>query len=120
MAFIMEVIPALIAALSGFLVVGSIVPPLWGWLTVISAVVTATSSIISPHRSYYENLNAAKSFTVVKNRAKSLALSFANFHTEEELLKEVRSLSDYYNQLVLLTPPTQEWAYKKAEKKLSK
>lgn len=119
-AFILEVIPALIAAASGLLVVGELIPIWWGWLTVVSAAVTATSSIISPHKSYYENLNAGKSFTVVKNRAKSFHETFSNFHTDEkELIKEVKMLSEYYNQLVLLTPPTQEWAYKKAERKLS-
>ncbi len=119
-AIILEVIPALIAASSGLLVVGEIIPIWWGWLTVVSASVTATSSIISPHKSYYENLNAGKAFTVVKNRAKSLNETFANLSAEEELCKEVKALSEYYNQLVLLTPPTQEWAYKKAERKLSK
>ena len=51
-AIILEVIPALIAASSGLLVVGEIIPIWWGWLTVVSASVTATSSIISPHKSY--------------------------------------------------------------------
>ena len=119
MAFWLEVVPAVIASLSGLLVVGQVIPQWWGWVTVVSAVITATSSIVSPHKSYYENLNSAKSFTVIKHRARSLHCSFATFYNENELLKEVKSLSEYYNQLVLLTPPTQEWAYRKAVKKLS-
>lgn len=118
-AFWFEVVPAVIASLSGLLVVGEVIPVWWGWVTVVSAVITATSSIVSPHKSYYENLNAAKSFTVVKHRARSLHATFALTMTEQEFIKEVRGLSDYYNQLILLTPPTQEWAYKKAVKKLS-
>lgn len=118
-AFVLEVIPAIIASLSGLLVVGEVIPAWWGWLTVVSAVVTATSSIISPHKSYYENLNSAKSFTVVKHKARSLRSSFSSFYNEDEFYKEVRALSDYYNQLILLTPPTQEWAYQKARKKLT-
>lgn len=119
MAFWLEVFPAIIASLSGLLVVGEAIPAWWGWVTVVSAVITATSSIMGPHKSYYENLNAAKSFTVVKHRARSLHCSFATSFSEQEFLKEVRSLSEYYNQLVLLTPPTEEWAYKKAVKKIS-
>jgi hypothetical protein len=118
MAFWFDIVPAVIAALSGLLVIGEVIPTWWGWLTVVSAVVTATSSIIGPHKSYYENLNAAKSFTVVKHRARSLHCSFASFYNEEEFFKEVRNISEYYNQLVLLTPPTQEWAYDKARKKI--
>lgn len=118
-AFFLEVVPAVIASLSGLLVVGQAIPAWWGWLTVVSAVITATSSIVSPHKSYYENLNSAKSFTVVKHRARSLKSSFSSFYSEDEFYKEVRALSEYYNQLVLLTPPTQEWAYQKAREKLT-
>jgi hypothetical protein len=118
-AFWLDIVPAVIAALSGLLVVGQVIPAWWGWLTVVSAVVSATSSVVSPHKSYYENLNAAKSFTVVKHKARSLHCSFASSMSEVEFLKEVRNLSEYYNQLVLLTPPTEEWAYKKAVKKLA-
>lgn len=119
LAFWFEVVPAVIASLSGLLVVGQVIPVWWGWITVVSAVITATSSVVGPHKSYYENLNSAKSFTVVKHRARSLHSSFASSYSEQDYLKEVKSLSEYYNQLVLLTPPTQEWAYKKAVKKLS-
>ncbi len=118
-ALTLEVIPALIASSSGLLVVGQIIPAWWGWLTVVSAVVTATSSIVSPHKSYYENLNSAKSFTVVKHRARSLRSSFASFYNEDEFYKEVRAVSEYYNQLILLTPPTEEWAYLRATEKLA-
>lgn len=119
-AFWLEILPAVVASLSGLLVVGELIPAWWGWITVVSAVVTATSSIMGPHKSYYENLNAAKSFTVVKHRARSLHSSFATSFSEQEFLKEVRALSEYYNQLVLLTPPTEEWAYNKAVNKISK
>jgi hypothetical protein len=112
-------VPAIIAASSGLLVVGQVIPVWWGWATVVSAVVTATTSIVSPQKSYYENLNAAKSFTVVKNKAHALHAAFASSLTETELFKEIRNLADYYDQLVLLTPPTAEKAYKKAVKKLS-
>jgi len=118
-AFWFDIIPAVGAALSSLLVVGEVIPTWWGWLTVVSAVVSATSSVVSPQKSYYENLNAAKSFTVVKHRARSLHESFASSLPEAEFLKEVRGLSDYYAQLVLLTPPTEEWAYKKAVEKLA-
>lgn len=120
MAIWFDIIPAIIASLSGLLVVGEVIPVWWGWLTVVSAVVSATSSIVSPQKSYYENLNSAKSFTVIKHKARALSDAFVAFHSEDEFYKEVCGLSEMYNQLVLLTPPTEERAYQKAVEKLKK
>ncbi len=118
LSFWLESAPAVIASISGLLVVGQIVPVWWGWLTLVSSVVTATTSIIGPQKNYYENLNAAKSFTIIKHKARSLRESFSSFLSEDEYIKEVKNLNESYNQLILLTPPTQEKAYKKATKKI--
>jgi len=118
LSFWLESIPAIIASASGLLVVGGVVPVWWGWLTVVSSVITATTSIIGPQKNYYENLNAAKSFTIVKHKARSLRESFSSFLSEDEYVKDVRNLAESYNQLILLTPPTQEKAYRKASKKI--
>ena len=118
-AFWLEVIPAISAALFvSVLVVGEQVPEWIGWIAIVSAIFSATNSVMSPHKSYYENLNAAKSFTVVKNKAHMLASSLAGCYTEKEFCEAVKALAETYNQLILVTPPTEEWAYKKAKEKL--
>lgn len=120
-AFWLEIIPAVAAALFvSVLVVGDRVPEWVGWVAAVSAIFSATNSVMSPHKSYYENLNAAKSFTVVKNKAHLLASFLAGCYTEKEFCEAVKALSEIYNQLILVTPPTEEWAYKKAKEKLSK
>lgn len=118
LSFWLESAPAVVASASGLLVVGGVVPVWWGWLTVVSSVITATTSIIGPQKNYYENLNAAKSFTIIKHKARSLRESFSSFLSEVEYVKEVKNLNESYNQLILLTPPTQEKAYKRASEKI--
>src|SRR3989338_2913187 len=120
-AFWLEITPAISAALFvSLLVVGEQVPEWVGWIAVVSAIFSATNSVMSPQKSYYENLNAAKSFIVVKNKAHMLASSLAGCYTEKELCEAVKAHAETYNQLILVTPPTEEWAYKKAVDKLSK
>lgn len=120
-AFWLEVIPAISAALFvSVLVVGDEVPEWVGWIAIVSAIFSATNSVMSPYKSYYENLNAAKSFIVVKNKAHMLASSLAGCYSEKEFCEAVKALAETYNQLVLVAPPTEEWAYTKAVRKLSK
>jgi hypothetical protein len=56
----LQIVPAGVAAISGTLVAGQVVPLWVGWLTTISAVITAVASVLDPNRGYYEHLNAAK------------------------------------------------------------
>ena len=114
-----EIIPAMIAAVSGVLVLSQTIPPILGWITVVSALISAISNILSPHKSHYENLNTAKNFTITKTKAKSLYDSFSTSLDDDQLYNEVKSLSDNYNNLIQHTPPTSEWAYKKAVKLLN-
>jgi hypothetical protein len=114
-----EIIPAIFSAIFlSLLVVGEEVPIWFGLVAIISAISSTSNIILNPQRSYYENLNAAKNFIVIKNRAKSLG-SLGNFYTEKEFYEAFKALSESYNQLILMTPPTEEKAYKKAIDKLS-
>lgn len=120
LAFWFEVAPASIAALSSLLVVGEVVPDWWGWLTVISSVIAAVGVVLSPHKAYHEDLKSGKNFTSIKNQAKTLSSTYAHQYTEGQFFEAVKSLNDRYDQLVLISPPTEEWAYEKAREKSSK
>lgn len=117
LAFCFEVVPAVIAALSSLLIVGEIIPAWWGWLTVVSAVTTAVGVVLSPHKTYYEELKAGKNFTTIKNQAKTLCNTYAHHYTIEQFFDAVKTLNDKYDQLVQISPPTEEWAYTKAQEK---
>lgn len=117
LAFWTEVAPATIAAFSSLLVVGEVIPSWWGWLTLVSSVIAAVGVVLSPHKTYYEELKAGKNFTTIKNQAKTLSNTYAHHYTVEQFLDAVKVLNDKYDQLVQISPPTEEWAYAKALEK---
>ncbi|MEX2515180.1 MAG: SLATT domain-containing protein [Candidatus Paceibacterota bacterium] len=112
-----ELFPAVIASLSSAAFIQGFIEPWSGLLALISSVIVATSIVINPNKSYYENLNAAKNFTVIKNKASRLK-SLSSSYSENDLLKKAEKVSEEYEQLVRLTPPTTDWAYEKAKEKL--
>ncbi len=120
LAFWFEIAPASVAALSSLLVVGEVVPDWWGWLTLISSVITAVGVVLSPCKAYYEDLKSGKSFTSIKNQAKTLSNTYVHQYTDSQFFDAVKNLNDRYDQLVLMSPPTEEWAYEKACQKSSK
>ncbi len=116
--YIFEMIPAIISAVSGSLVLAGIIPNYYILLTVAMAAVTAVGAVLDPKKVYYANLHAAKQFTLIKNDANNLCNVFSE-STDEELIQKISSLHEKYQQLVFLTPPTEEWAYEKARKKMN-
>ena len=114
----LQIVPAIIASLSGLLVVGKLVPEWWGWLTVLSATISAVAGVIDPTRTYYEHLNAAKNFTVIKQKAHSLRETFSHDMTDKELNIAVRILHDQYCDLIRCVPPTDDEAFEKARKRI--
>lgn len=117
-AFWFQVIPAVVAALSGLLVVGKVIPLWWGWLTAISAIVSAVGAVLDPNKTYYAHLNAAKDFTVIKNRARALGAVFSSDMSDQEFAREAKALHDQYNELVRYTPPTTQAAFEHARKRI--
>ena len=109
-----QVIPAVVASLSSLLVVGKVIPAWWGWLTVISAVVSAVGNVLDPLKGYYDHLNAAKNFTVIKQRARALGETFSENMNDEKFGAETKVLHDQYNDLVRFVPPTTQKAFEKA------
>jgi len=115
-----QLIPAIIAALSGILVVGMIVPIWWGWLSVFSAVIVAVASVLNPLRAYYDHLNAAKNFTALKQEARALKDTFSSDMVDEEFFRAVKNLHDKYNNLIKFVPPTDEKSFNKAKERIKK
>lgn len=115
-----QLVPAIIAALSGVLVVGTIIPIWWGWLTVLSAVVAAVASVLDPLKTYYDHLNAAKNFTALKHEARGLRDTFSFSMEDREFFTAVKNLHDKYNDLIKFVPPTDEKSFNKGRERIKK
>lgn len=113
-----QLVPAVVSALAGTLVVGQIVPSWVGVLSLIAAIVTAIGTVKNPQAEYFSHLNAAKAFTVLKHEARALHEVFAPITTEAEMAVRVKALQDRYNEHVRVVPPTEDWAFEKARKRI--
>jgi hypothetical protein len=115
-----QVIPAIIAALSGLLVAGNIVPNWFVWLSVLSAVITAVASILNPMKEYFDHLNAAKNFTALKHEARSLCNTFGINMSDEIFYDAVKHLHSRYNDLIKFVPPTDQKSFLIARENIKK
>ncbi len=115
-----QLIPAIVSAVAGTLVVGNIVPPWVGVAALIAAIVTAMGTVMNPQQGYFEHLVAAKAFTALKHDARALREAFGPVASDREGAILVRSLHDRYNELIRLTPPTDDWAFEKAQERIQK
>lgn len=113
-----QLIPAVIAALSGMLVAGQLIPFWWAWLTTISSVVTAIGSVLNPLKDYYDHLNAAKNFTVIKHDARALYETFQSNLSDKDFAVETKLVHDRYNDLVKFVPATNNKAFEEAKKRI--
>lgn len=113
-----QLVPAVAAAIMGTLAAGKGVP---GWVAMaalLSAVVSAIGTVMNPQQGYYEHLNAAKAFTVLKHDARAQYEIFASILTPAELVVGVKSLHDRYNDLIRMSPPTDNKAFEEARKRV--
>lgn len=113
-----QLVPAIFAALSSLLVVGTPVPVWVGWVAVISAVITAVASVLNPLKEYYDHLNAAKNFTTLKHDARSLKNTFSANMDDGALAVAVENLHKRYNDMVKLVPPTDDDSFERARCKV--
>ncbi|MCL4417349.1 MAG: SLATT domain-containing protein [Actinobacteria bacterium] len=118
-----QLIPAVIAALSGFQSTGLIIPqwtsPVWGWLAATAAIVIAVSTVLNPLKAYFDHLNAAKSFVVLKHDARALCDTFSTDMNNETLKQAIKNLHERYNDLVKSAPPTTKEAFEEARKRIN-
>jgi hypothetical protein len=114
----LQIVPAILAAVSGAMVAGGCDESLLVWLTVPAAVVTAIASVLDPNRGYEDHLGAAKSFTVLKHDARFLHEAKAARLQDDMLEVSVTMLHERYNEIVRTAPPTSNSAFEKARKRV--
>jgi len=113
----LKFIPAAVAAMSGTLII--LEYPTWiAWLSILSGLSFALTTILDVDRRKNEHTVAAKEFTVLKHEARSLYETFYHEMKREEFAREVRRLRDKYNSLIGHTPQTAEKEFEKARKKI--
>lgn len=117
-AYSLQILPAVIAAITGSFALADIYPTLFGFLSVISASASAIANILNPFKSYQDNLSAAKSFTVLKHRARALRMTFSSRLNEVEFADKVEGLHQKYNDLVSITPITDKKSFDEARKRV--
>ena len=112
----LQVVPACIAAASGALVAAGVSPTSLLWLTVLSAVVVAVSTVLNPQKSYQDNLVAAKGFTALKHDARFLHEAQSSSMTDPEFRLAVVHLHEKYNDLMKVVPPTDPKMFEEARR----
>lgn len=117
---IFQLVPAIATAFLSSLVVGQIGPHCLSIVALIAAIVTAIGTVMNPQRSYFEHLDAAKAFTMIKHDARALRDTFGPDAPDRENESCVRGLHDRYNDLTRLSPPTEDWAFEEARKRIQR
>jgi len=124
-AFFLKIIPASITVLSAAMLLIEFknwVDKDWlPWVTLVSGLVTVFNVLIGCEANAQKHFFAAKKYTVLKHKARSLHESFKDFMDEREFYHQVQLLREEYNTLVQFTPPTDdEKAYEKASQRIRK
>lgn len=117
-AFWLEVIPAVIAAVTSTLVAAKIAGE---WLlpfTIVSATVSAIAAVLNPNKTYQEHLSAARNFTTIKHDARFLRESQSVNMSNEVLAVTVEHLHGKYNELLQTAPPTDQSSFERARKNI--
>lgn len=116
MSLWLQVVPAVIAAVSSGLVASGVTPHSLLWLTVTSAAISAVASIWNPQKAYQDNLAAGKAFTTMKHDARFLHESQSTSMAEPEFRLAVQNLHEKYNELVRVVPATNPKVFEEARR----
>jgi hypothetical protein len=116
LAFWLQLVPAVIAALTGALVGSGVKSEKWLWLTVIAAVVSAVASVLNPSKESDEHARAAKSFTTLRHDARFLHEARVRRLSTEEFSRETERLHERYNDVVDMAPTTGRYFFEQARK----
>ena len=109
--------PAVVAAVSGILT--SVGLPGWiGAFASAAGLVIAVATFLGADRMEISHKTAGNLFTCLRHEARLLHETFHLDLTDEQLLVEVRRLSDRYNSLVQTTEVTDNKAYEEARKRV--
>jgi len=112
----LQLVPAVIAAISSGLVASGVAANTLLWLTVLAAAVSAIASVWNPQKAHQDNLGAAKAFTVIKHDARFLHEAESTVMNEAEFRLAVQTLHDKYNELIKIVPATDPDKFEEARK----
>ena len=118
LGFCFQVVPSVITALLAAVVTLGWAPLILNGLTVIGAVISAVGNVLNPLKDYFDHLNAAKNFTVIKHDARVLRYTFSVTMSDKEFAIAVENLHNRYNDLVRFVPPTDKKAFEEARKRI--
>lgn len=89
-------------------------------ITLILAVTTAITNVIGAKEKYTLHLSTAKKFTRIKKLCDKVIEVDILYVTDSELKKIYENLLNEYLQIVDEAPPTEGWAFKKAQERIQK
>ncbi len=116
-AFCIKFIPAVIAALSGILILAG-VSIVVAWLSVLSGFILAIAAVLDPDRKKNDHIKNAKDYTVLKHDSRALYQAFAKEMSSSEFYISTRLLRERYNNVVYNSPETEDKAFEKAREKI--
>ena len=116
-AFYIKFIPAVIAALSGILILSG-VSIIVAWLSVLSGFILAIASVLDPDRNKNDHIKTAKDYTVLKHDSRALYQAFAQEMSSLEFHISTRLLRGRYNNIVNNSTETNDKAFEKAREKI--
>lgn len=116
-AFYIKFIPAVIAALSGILILSG-VSIVVAWLSVLSGFILAITAVLDPDRKKNDHIKTAKDYTVLKHDSRALYQAFAQEMGSSEFYIAIRLLRERYNNVVNYSPETEDKAFEKARGKI--
>lgn len=119
LAYALQIVPAVIAAVSSALVAGGVAGASLLWATVVSAAVSAIAAVVDFNKAAQGHLSAAKAFTTLKNDARFLRDAEVGAMSDEEFARAVRDLHARYNTVAEAAPPTTKWAFKFAQRAIA-
>jgi len=116
-AFCIKFIPAVIAAVSGILILSG-VSIVVAWLAVLSGFVLAIASVLDPDRKKNDHTKTAKDYTVLKHDSRALYQTFAKEMSPSEFYISTRLLRERYNNIVDKSHKTTDKAFEQARNKI--
>ena len=116
-AFYIKFIPAVIAALSGILILAG-VSIVVAWLSVLSGFILAITAVLDPDRKKNDHIKTAKDYTVLKHDSRALYQTFAREMGSSEFYISTRLLRERYNNVVNNSHETGDKAFEKARDKI--
>ena len=116
-AFLIKFIPAVIAAISGILILVG-VNIVVAWLSVLSGFILSIAAVLDPDRKKNDHIKTAKDYTVLKHDSRSLYQAFSQEMDSSEFYIATRLIRERYNNIVKTSPETEDKDFERAREKI--